>query len=104
MLKFKTLMVAVFVVLSVPVLAAALNGCILRDTPSVTRPTETVRVVALPENAPPAPPALVEPVEVRPVVIRASTPRSAKAEKPACRLRILEQGGSPSAPFVLECG
>jgi len=56
--------------------------------------------------------ALAHTIELETVVVvgrvAKSTKRPAPSPKPpsqpACHLRPLEQGGSPSAPFVLECG
>lgn len=74
----------------------------------------TARAAALPEQEPeavvPGPdavraePRTVDLPEVR-ISGTASRPKARPAKKERrCRLHVLEQGGSPSAPFVLACG
>lgn len=84
--------------------AAALSSGSVGPRPGA--PLEKAGPVALPDV--PRPPAVVDLPEVRIAVTAARKAAPARRKAPAkparCRLHELEQGGSPSAPFVLVCG
>jgi len=93
-----------------PLVSAAASGCFNKPVP-FTFETEAHAAPA-PERAVSLPEQIVMPEVVvhgqargnaPPVSRKAHTKPKPKPE-PVCHLQVLEQGGGPSAPFVLVCG
>ena len=88
-----------------PVAVAMSGGAFNEPAPALVAAEESPKAEAAPVAV--ETPSVVEMPEVLITAKARGKARSAarKAqEKPACRLHVLEQGGSPSAPFVVVCG
>lgn len=107
--KIRSAVVAIALACGVglPLVSAAANGCF--DKPAPLAFETEAHAGAAPERVVTLPDQVLLP-EV--VVVGHAGPAREKARpapkkahaKPACRFHALEQGGSPSAPFVLACG